>query len=82
MLAVDGKLWYTDGQPSADIMRRLVARNDRQIMSLEIIAIMLALSTFQDELAGRSVILWSDNTGACVCVIHYGCNKICSCDSL
>ena len=33
-------------------------------MTLEILAISVGLSTFAEELAGRKVIVFSDNTGA------------------
>jgi hypothetical protein len=36
----------------------------RQITTLEILAISIGLSTFQAELAGRKVVVWSDNKGA------------------
>ena len=37
-------------------------------MSLEIMAIAVGLSTFAEELKGRKVVVYSDNTGAEVCV--------------
>ena len=36
----------------------------RQITTLEILAISIGLSTFQAELGGRKVVVWSDNKGA------------------
>ena len=36
----------------------------RQITTLEILAIAIGLSTFQSELKGRKVVVWSDNKGA------------------
>ena len=36
----------------------------RQITTLEILAIAIGLSTFQDELRTRKVVVWSDNKGA------------------
>ena len=36
----------------------------RQITTLEILAISIGLSTFQSELKGRKVVVWSDNKGA------------------
>ena len=32
-------------------------------MGLEILAIAVGLATFADELRGRKVVVWSDNTG-------------------
>ena len=45
-------------------MAKLLARRDSQIVALEAIAIALGLSTFSEELRGRKVVLYSDNTGA------------------
>ena len=39
-------------------------REDAQIMGLEILAIAVGLATFANELRGRRVVVWSDNTGA------------------
>ena len=36
----------------------------RQITTLEILSISIGLSTFQSELRGRKVVVWSDNKGA------------------
>ena len=36
----------------------------RQITTLEILSISIGLSTFQSELRGRTVVVWSDNKGA------------------
>ena len=36
----------------------------RQITTLEILAISMGLSTFQELLKGRKVVVWSDNKGA------------------
>ena len=36
----------------------------RQITTLELLAISIGLSTFQAELQGRKVVVWSDNQGA------------------
>ena len=64
VLFIDGRILYTDGAPGVSLLAKLQQRGDKQIMSLEIIAIMLALSTFTSELSGRKVVLYSDNTGA------------------
>ena len=64
LLYLDGVWHYTDGAPSAKHMRRFQQREDKQITSLEILAIAVGLSTFEVELTGRKVILWSDNSGA------------------
>ena len=38
-------------------------RNDAQIMTLEIMAILVALTTFSNVLCGASVRVWTDNVG-------------------
>ena len=63
-----GKCFFTDGEPSPCYMNLLEERRDNQIMSLEIMAIAVGLSTFAEELKGRKVVVYSDNTGAEVCV--------------
>lgn len=64
VLFIDGDCLYTDGMPSASIMQTFTQRADNQIMTLEILAISVGLSTFAEELKGRKVIVYSDNTGA------------------
>ena len=64
VLFIDGHCLYTDGQPSAGMMSSFEDRADNQIMTLEILAISVGLSTFADELRGRKVLVFSDNTGA------------------
>ena len=48
----------------AKLMQIFDQRADNQIMGLELAAIGLGLSTFGKLLAGRSVVIHSDNTGA------------------
>lgn len=64
VLFIDGKCLYTDGVPRQQIMDQFLARRDRQITTLEILAISIGLSTFASELRSRKVVVWSDNTGA------------------
>ena len=64
VLCCNGEISYTDCAPSSSLVGQLSWRRDKQIMSLEIIAIMLALSTFSNKLKGRKVVLYSDNKGA------------------
>ena len=61
---IDGKCMYTDGVPRQQIMEKFFHRQDKQITTLEILAIAIGLSTFAPELQGRKVVVWSDNTGA------------------
>ena len=64
VLCIDGQWLYTDGVPRQEIMQQFLQRKDKQITTLEILAIAIGLSTFADELQGRKVVVWSDNTGA------------------
>ena len=64
VLFIDGKRFYTSWEPSAELMRQFKARRDKQIMTLEILAIFGALVTFQDILLHRKVAIYSDNKGA------------------
>ena len=64
VLFIDGRTLYTDGAPAERLMEQFQERSDNQIMSLEILAIVVGLSTFTAELYGRKVIVWGDNAGA------------------
>ena len=64
VLWMDGKVFWADGPPPAEILRLWDMRDDNQIMGLELLSIALGLSTFEHELANRKVIIHSDNTGA------------------
>ena len=64
VLYVDGFWHYTDGVPAKKIMACLQPRKDNQIMSLETMVISIGLATFAEELRGRKVLVFSDNTGA------------------
>ena len=44
-------------------MDTFVPRRDEQIMGQELLAIAVGLSTFAEQLAGRSVRIWTDNAG-------------------
>ena len=64
VLFFNGVCLYTDGAPSQHVLEEFQQRDDAQIMGLEILAIAVGLATFADELRGRRVVVWSDNTGA------------------
>ncbi len=64
VLLIDGNIHYTDGLPAAKIMNCFQERCDNQITTLEILAISVGISTFSKELAGRRVVIYSDNKGA------------------
>ena len=61
---MDGMSYYTDGVPSEEILEKFASRKDRQITTLEILASSVGLSTFQELLRGRKVVVWTDNKGA------------------
>jgi hypothetical protein len=58
---------YTDLAPStseqAQLRRNLVQRKDSQIVALELLAIVLGLTTFEDRLKHAIVRVWTDNGG-------------------
>ena len=58
-----GGVSYTDAAPNEAMWSLFCHRRDKQITGLEICAIALGLSTFQQQIAGRTVFLYSDNTG-------------------
>ena len=69
---IDGRVLFTSARPNDQIWQQFAARQDRQITGLEILACAIALSTFQSEIAGRVVCLYSDNTGIVLRqILHY-----------
>ena len=60
-----GGIAYTDAAPNDAMWAMLKDRRDNQITGLEIWAIALGLSTFQEQIKGKTVFLYSDNTGVC-----------------
>ena len=51
------------------VVARFRNRKDNQIMGLELLAVSLGLGTFESVLAGRKVVIHSDNTGSEVFVL-------------
>ena len=83
VIIVDGCTFYCDCEPPAEAMAHFRERRDGQIMGLELLALALALSSFKQMIAGRRIVLWSDNVGAekvlamAACGVHaYGCHVI------
>ena len=83
VIIVDGCTFYCDCEPPAEAMALFRERRDEQIMGLELLALALALSSFKQMIAGRRIVLWSDNVGAekvlaiAACGVHaYGCHVI------
>lgn len=64
VLVINRQVFYTDVKPPQSLMEKFCKRRDKQITTLEIVAIMIGLSTFASLLRGRRVILYSDNSGA------------------
>ena len=64
VLFIDGRIFYTDGEPAKAIMDQFLKRDDNQITTLEILAIAVGLSSFGHMLRGRRVVIFSDNRGA------------------
>ena len=60
----DGRSLYTDIAPPQSLLDYFVDRRDNQICSLELCAIALGLSTFEEFCRGRRVHVWSDNCGS------------------
>ena len=58
------RVYYSDMEPSAEVMGSFIARGDNQIMSLELLSIAFGLSVFEDLLKNQNVHVHSDNTGA------------------
>jgi hypothetical protein len=64
VLICDRRILYSDMEPSQEVMRQFKSRGDCHIMSLELLAIAFGLSTFCEQLRGRNLVVFSDNTGA------------------
>ncbi len=64
VLFVDKEIHYSEGRPADQIVNMFAERCDNQITTLEILAVSVGMSTFCEELTGRRVIIYSDNTGA------------------
>ena len=52
------------GEPAPSHIDWLRKRGDNQIMSLEVMAVAVGLATFAEELRGRKVVVYIDNTAA------------------
>ena len=64
ILFCDGQRTFTHMKPPAAVLEQFKRRKDNQIMGLELLAISLGLSTFQEQLSGRKVVIHSDNSGS------------------
>lgn len=64
VLFIDGEVLYAELAPDAELMQSFRRRRDNQIMGLEVLAIALGLSSFERQLSGRALEIFSDNSGA------------------
>ena len=55
---------WTHMEPPAKVLAQFRPRKDNQIMGLELLAISLGMSTFEERLRGRTVIIHCDNKGS------------------
>ena len=71
-----GQCLYTDWEPDAALLRMYARKDagDKSIMELELLSIVLGVSTFTDKLRNKNVRVWSDNTGS-ECVLRKGSSK-------
>jgi hypothetical protein len=56
--------YYTECEPDDVLLSQFHERADAQIMGLEMLAIALALCSFADKIAGKHIMLFSDNVGS------------------
>jgi hypothetical protein len=61
---IDGEWTFTVMDLTDEELSRFTTRGDKQITGLEMMAILLSCSTFSEQLKGRRVTIWSDNSGA------------------
>ncbi len=64
VLFIAGRVLFTHMTPAASLLAHFKRRRDNQIMGLELLGVSLGLSTFESLLAGRSVVIHCDNSGA------------------
>jgi len=64
VLFKDGHVFFADMEPPAEVLDNFRFGGDNGIMSLELLSIALGISAFGNMVAGRNVIIYSDNTGA------------------
>ena len=50
--------------PPEKVMHQFKCRKDNQIMALELLAIAMAICTFEKEFHGANVVIYCDNTGS------------------
>ena len=78
VLLLEDKCYFTHLAPPEYLLEKFKRRRDNQIMGLELLSISLGLSTFDELIRGRNVVIHSDNTGSEVCRVHLGCGPHCA----
>ena len=77
VVLVDGRFLLTDAEPPPNVLRQFAERGDRQITSLEILAIAYGLSTFSAQVESRThfVMLYARTCFSCFadCWTASGC---------
>ena len=69
VLLLEDKCCFTHFAPPEYLLAKFKRRRDNQIMGLELLSISLGLSTFDELIRGRNVVIHSDNTGSEVCLV-------------
>lgn len=63
VVCADGKSYYSDVSPPPLMVRRWKERQDNQVMSLEVLAILFALTTVAEWLREHTCVIFSDDVG-------------------
>ena len=66
---INGNVWWTHMRAPEHVVARFRNTKDNQIMGLELLVVSLGLGTFESVLAGKKVVIHSDNTGSEVFVL-------------
>ena len=63
VISVGDRMWYTNTRVSDRIWSQLQTRGDHLISVQEMLAVLLLLETFENELKDCLLLLWIDNNG-------------------
>jgi len=74
VIFIDDEVFWTHASPPPQVLAQFRSRADNQIMGLELLAISLGLSTFDQLLRGRRLTIHSDNSGSEVLLTVCVCN--------
>ena len=64
VVLLEDEILWTHMSPPANVLHSFLTRRDKQIMGLELLAISMALDTFDDLIRGRKVVVHTDNKGS------------------